>query len=180
MCTTRRYLFLCSHPATHRFRNAVCASPSVRGCRIQDYNVYLRHPCKKCATRGMALTYTDAGDQQFAFDDEWHIPSRCFVNIGFRTLDPFNEDKASEPPTPTSPVEPPTTENLVSTLPLTIDASDNDRNLCKRLFRRLTKKKPSPCCAREAQFGAYEAVRLEEREHRLGGRIRDNRCESPI
>jgi len=50
----------------------------------------------------------------------------------------------------------------------------------RRIIRRLTKKKPSPCCAKETLFGAYLAVRLEEREQRINGRIKEDRCESPF
>lgn len=176
MCTTRRYLFLCSHPATHRFRNTLCESPSVRGCKVHDFNVYLRCPCKKCANRGMPSVHMPT--PEIAFNDTWHIPSRCFVDVGYRTLNPFHEDKSSEPCTPISPIEPPIPQQVL-TPPVT--PVKDDKNVYKRLIRRLTlRKKAGPCCAKEAQAGAFLAVRLEGREQRMYGRIQEDRCESPF
>ena len=117
-------------------------------------------------------------DLEFSFVDEWQIPSRCFVDIGFRTLNPFNEEKTSEARSPISPVKTPTPDYPVLISLLSPVASSNDRNLCKRLFRRPTTKRPNPCCARGPQFGAYEAVRIEGLDNRIGGAIRDNRSES--
>lgn len=178
MCTTRRYLFLCSHPATHRFRNETCESPSVRSCQIRDYNVYLRHPCQKCRSRGMASMYT--GEQEPEYSDIWHIPSRCFVDVGFQKLDPFKKDDDADPagssPSPLrqsidqDPLEPPLSPTKIK---------GSDINICRRFLRRLTMRKPSPCCAHETQSGAYEATRVEGRDNRIDGVI-PARCESPV
>jgi len=174
MCTTRQYLFLCSHPATHRFRNAVCDAPSVWGCRIHDFNVYLRLPCTKCADRGMPAMY---GQHDFAFDDQWHIPSRCFIDVGFQTLNPFDESgrrRASWTMSSEDPSTPPLT-------PLSPVPPKHHQDRYKRLISLLTNsKKPSPCCARETRRGAVLATRSEDEDDRPGGRIIENRCESPF
>lgn len=180
MCTTRRYHFLCSHPATHRFRDTVCESSSLRGCQVRDYDVYLQHPCQKCSKRGMASVRPGFANQECAFEDTWYVPRRCFVDVGFHNLNPFDEEKPPEPPsTLASPVEQ-VVDQCPLTPPLPAPVPDDGPNLCQRLIRRLTKKKPSPCCAREARYGAYEAVRIKGRDHRVGGAMRENRCESPL
>jgi len=177
MCTTRRYLFLCSHPATHRFRNEICDLPGVRGCRVRDYNVRLRHPCSKCRNRGMASVYT--GEQEPEYDDTWHIPSRCFVNVGFQKLDPFRVDSI-EPSTATATSPRPSIDEDPLALPLTPTRTKNAKqNICRRLLRRFSPRKTSPCCVGEAQNGAIEATRIEGREYRVNGVI-PARCESPV
>ncbi|KAH0836273.1 hypothetical protein AYO21_10205 [Fonsecaea monophora] len=182
MCTTKRYLFLCSHPATHRFRDTMCNSPSVRGCQVRDYNVFLADPCQKCSSRGMPSVHTAFGGcQESGADDIWYIPSRCFIDVGFRTLSPFSEGDASEPPTPTSP----STRQSIDDGPLgspqtPTKLKTSDPNICRRLLRRLTMRKLSPCCARETQYGGYEATRVEGRDNRVNGVIRDSLCESSV
>jgi hypothetical protein len=179
MCTTRRYLFLCSHPATHRFRNEICESPSVRGCRVQDYHVYLRQPCVKCQQRGMASVYT--GEKEPIYEDLWHIPPRCFVDIGFQKLDPFEVNGTmSETSSVTSmcvrqsidqdPLERPLTPTKVKNI---------QSNICRRFLRRLTLRKPSPCCISESINGGIEATRIEGRHYRIDGLI-PARCVSPL
>ena len=178
MCTTRRYHFLCSHPATHRFRNEVCESPSVRGCLVKDFTVYLRHPCQKCRNRGMASMHT--GEQEPEYGDVWHIPSRCFVDVGFRKLDPFREEENSEPESSTAFTPRESIDQDPLTPPLTpTKTRDAELNLCWRLLRRLTMRKPSPCCVSERSRGALEATRIEGRDYRVDGVI-PARCESPV
>ncbi|KIX93307.1 uncharacterized protein Z520_10950 [Fonsecaea multimorphosa CBS 102226] len=180
MCTTKRYLFLCCHPATHRFRNTLCDSPSVRGCQVRDFNIILGHPCKKCSDHGLASMHMDLGaEQESGADDVWYIPTRCFVDAGFRTLDPFKKAETSEPSTPTSQSTRHSVDEDPLTPPLTptkIKASDP--NFCRRLLRRLTLKKLSPCCTLETQYGGYEATRIEGLDNRVDGVIRDSFCES--
>ena len=178
MCTTRRYLFLCSHPATHRFRNELCQSPSVRGCQIRDYNVFLRYPCQKCRNCGMAPVLSGLGnDQEPQYDDIWQIPSRCFVDVGFRKLHPFGEE-ASELASSTSSPRQSIDEDPLAP-PLSPTKCKSDANICKKLLRRLTMRKPSPCCATEAHRGAFQATRIEGRDYRVDGFI-PARCNSPI
>jgi hypothetical protein len=179
MCTTRRYYFVCSHPATYRFRNHLCDCPSVRGCKVRDYNVYLCHPCQKCRNIGMPSIYT-CGDEP-KHTDVWHIPSRCFVDVGFRSINPFREeDDDSKPGSSTALSRRQSTDEGPLTPPaIPTKAVPAESNVCWRLLRRLTVRKPTPCCAIETLRGALEATRIEGRDCRVAGVI-PARCESPV
>lgn len=178
MCTTKRYVFLCQHPATHRFRDTVCDSPSVRGCVVRDFNIQLTYPCKKCFNRGIGAMHVRIPDPAFD-DDVWHVPSRCFFDVGYRTLNPFQEGRSPDSCRPTSPAEPPIPENGHSLIQAQIE---EDSSVCKRLIRRLTlkRKAESPCCARDSQGSPFLATRIEGSEQRIRGRIMEDRCESPF
>ncbi len=177
MCTTRRYLFLCSHPATHRFRNELCDAPGVRGCQIRDYNVYLRHPCEKCRNRGTASMYT--GEQEPDYEDEWHIPSRCFFDVGFQTLNPFAKESPESASSASSSTRQSIDEDPIAPPHSPVQTKTGEPNICQKLLRRLTLRKPSPCCASQAQKGPHEATRVEGRDDRVDGVILA-RCESPV
>ncbi|KAJ4505911.1 hypothetical protein HRR83_008426 [Exophiala dermatitidis] len=184
MCTTRRYFFLCCHPATHRFRNTVCADPDVRGCVVHDYNVYLRQPCKKCANQGWPATCTAGAEQPFAFDDTWYIPSRCFVDVGFRTLNPFASndgvDVASTLPLPIEPATEQGTTPSEQGMTPPEPPSRRSRRLREMMIQRLAMRRLADCCAKETRAGAYEAVRIESRDHRNHGTLPGNRCDSRL
>ena len=177
MCITRRYLFICRHPASHRFRNAICESAGTRGCTIKDYNYLLQSPCKKCAKSGTYQRVPGNGsvEDEQALETEWHVPTRCFIDIGFRSLDPFEEDrnKVAEKEEELTPEneEPPSSQ---------MSQDQGQPNMCMRIVRRLAKRRVSPCCKREAQKGAFETCRLESRPNRINGSIKDDYCESKV
>ena len=181
MCTTVQYFFSCGHPATHRFRNSICAISFSRACRIRDMDSWLRFPCRRCTVQRLAVgikirTRPDSDDQ--GYNDIWHIPSRCFVDVGFRTLDPFRDD-ISPPVSPNSPAP-----SLTS--PLTQKPTSrwshfpkDDRNKCAKLIAKVMRfKKLSPCCENRARRGAFPAVRLEGPENRINGLVMEDHCES--
>ncbi|KIW30648.1 uncharacterized protein PV07_06376 [Cladophialophora immunda] len=121
------------------------------------------------------------GEQELGIDDIWYVPSRCFIDVGFRTIDPFSKEQVSEPPTPTSPSTRHSIDDDPLAPPLTpTKIKISDPNICRRLLHRLTMKKVSPCCARETQYGGYEATRIEGRDHRVNGVISDSLCESSL
>src|SRR5271154_2991000 len=131
MCTTTQYLYICCHPATHRFRNAVCIAPNSRICRIQDGNSTLPYSCLSCAAKGYSMpifniSTLEPDDGKDLFKDVWHIPSRCFVDVGFRTLDPFKTGEDVEGLLRKSPVP---EQALEGRLPLQVrnDNSDGEK-----------------------------------------------------
>ena len=148
---------------------------------VGQYNVYLRHPCQKCKKSGIASVGAGFGvDRSPEYDDTWHIPSRCFVDVGFQKLDPFGKGEVSEPSTPTSASIRSSLDEDPLALPLSPTKARNaDANICRKLLRRLTMRKPSPCCATEAQRGGYQATRIEGRDYRVDGFI-PGRCQSPV
>lgn len=181
MCTTVQYLFSCGHPAAHRFRNEACAVSRTRICHIKDTDSWLKFPCRRCflicqANGAKVKTAEDA--VHAPYNEIWHIPRRCFVDVGFRILEPFREDK-SEPVSPTSPsptILSPTTEKSA---PTWAHFPRDDRNKCAKLLSKVMRfRKISPCCEERARRGAFPAVRLEGRENRVGGRVMDDHCES--
>lgn len=177
MCITRRYLFICRHPASHRFRNALCDSAGTRGCNIMDYNYLLQNPCKKCARSGVHGRVLANGlvEDEHAFEIDWHVPTRCFIDVGFRSLNPFEEDRnkvaEKEEELASENEEPPRSQ---------MSQDQEQHNMCMRILRRLTRRRASPCCLREAQRGAYESCRLESRPNRINGFIKDDHCESIV
>jgi hypothetical protein len=193
MCTTRRYIFSCSHPATHRFRNSLCSDPGARGCQVMDYNILLKYPCPKCKQRGFASDH-DGWTPPKDNGDTWYIPSRCFVNVGFRTLNPFEEkavneeeggDDESTPRTSTASTLRPSMEEedlapdeRPSNWPMET-AREKDTKTLRNLLKRMTVRKPSPCCVTEARQGAIEVCRIESRHQRIRGQI-PARCASPV
>ena len=180
MCTTVRYYFGCNHPATHRYRSDTCAASHTRACRVKDTDRCLRFPCRRCLLRQGIQVQIPAEHEVPEPNDIWQIPTRCFVDVGFRTLDPFGDDKSQ----PVSPLSPAST--ILS--PLTGRSPSihrrfpkDDRSKCAKLFAKVMRfKKVSPCCEERARRGAYPAVRLEELEDRIEGWVIDDHCESII
>jgi hypothetical protein len=173
-------MFSCGHPAAHHFRNEACSLSTTRLCHIKDTDSWLRFPCRRCIivrqANGIKVkTAEDAVHDEY--NDVWHIPSRCFVDVGFRTLDPFREDKL-EPVSPCSPaptILSPTSRSTSAWSHFTKD----DRSKCAKLLSRVMKfRKVSPCCEERQRRGAYPAVRLEGRENRIEGRVMDDHCQS--
>ena len=178
MCTTVRYYFGCDHPATHRYRSDTCAAPHTRACRVKDTNRRLQFSCRRCLLRQGINVQILAEHEITEPSDIWHIPTRCFVDVGFRTLDPFRDDK-SQPVSPLSP-----TPTILSPLTCRTPSTrrhlpNDDRSKCAKLFAKVMRfKKISPCCEERARRGAYPAVRLEDIENRIEGRVMDDHCES--
>ena len=180
MCITKQYLFNCGHEATHRFHSDMCPTARTRSCCIRDVNEWLSFPCRKCARNGHGgwKRYC-AGLQQDSdtYNDVWHVPSRCFVDVGFKTLDPFAREPRSEPVSPMSPAPAPT-EATPARKRQSMWASFPSSNRCSWLLEKMRLKHSSPCCESSAQKGAFQAVRLEGCNDRIEGRIVDNHCES--
>jgi hypothetical protein len=194
MCSTIQYLFSCGHPATHRFRNQQCPQSTGRVCRIRDTNKLLVGECRKCLIereqRQREVNRSGTKDLAPRCEDTWYVPTRCFIDVGFRSLDPFNAEPASEPASPLSPLVP-----LTPLTPLTpplipaaktesawdgLPTGKPDRSPIERLFPRLCKKRRSPCCKDKTLADAFQAVRLEDFDARIEGRIMDNHCESVL
>lgn len=187
MCTTVQYLFRCGHPATHRFRNQLCQQSKCRVCRIKDTNKFLEGECRKCQQMPQQRQQSFRFKEPAAFEDTWFIPTRCFVDIGYRTLDPFHsgtepkDDSISPstsmpPPLPISPVTP-KTESAWGAL----TSPKSEKSPLERFFPRLRRhKKTGPCCDELSLEDALQAVRLEDFEARIEGRIMDNHCESAM
>lgn len=177
MCTTSQYLYICSHPASYRFRTGICRNAATSSCRIRDENSVLPYACHKCAaqsrTRGGKQTAErmrhNADVNIMVAKKTWYIPSRCFVDIGFQNLDPFEtgiQSESGDQAGPRSPLSP------ISKVPLIRDgrAANNTTTALTR--------QPSPCCLKSRRMGAYQATRLEELEDRHRGRIMDSFCGS--
>lgn len=160
MCATIQYIFRCDHPATGRFRNELCASPGVRGCWTHDTTTYLRYPCKKCAMQDVWMM-TPVPVDDGPYNDTWYIPSICFVDVGFRSLDPFQDDRRSVPKTSTSDID----ESLIPPEMVIPEATPTTaprrKSFYKRLVDRLINKRPSPCCAEANQSGDFRDGGLE-------------------
>lgn len=122
MCTTKQYFFTCQHTASHRFRNSLCSEQPQ--CRIRDESIVVQSLCKRCQIhhdlagqqrqrrRGRSRSPSKLTTQlplhesrtreretpdkiwRAAEEDIWVVPRRCFVDIGFRTLDPFGTNNA--------------------------------------------------------------------------------------
>ena len=177
MCVTTQYLFSCGHAATHRFRTELCGSSKSRKCHVKDINKWLAFTCRKCSKNKQGwwkkqVAGPPPGEEE---DDEvWYVPSRCFVDIGFSNLDPFaaNGDEEELSPRSSSPEPVPLT-------PRTRSRHSYIPQRCENFLNRMARhKKPSDCCDAVARRGAVQAVRLEGRSDRVGGRIVDNHCES--
>ena len=124
MCTTSQYFYSCAHPATHRFRNSLCArARNPRGtsrarCRIRDDNENLSYPCPRChqrAEREEVLHRSPVGvkrtkipgrrevhtlEMRHVREAVWFVPSRCFIDIGYSNLDPFGVGEEERPCSP--------------------------------------------------------------------------------
>lgn len=194
MCTTTRYFFICSHPATYRFRNELCEFSGIRGCQVTDYNHFLRVPCRRCKQRGIQpIPAVDGSlDDPELWDNVWYVPRRCFIDVGFQSLNPFEDDRnkvadleeldSSSSSAERRGEEPPVLDlDLVSwPTETTSDGVQKTHNLCMKILRRLTRRKASPCCMRESENGAFETCRLECRSSRINGVIKEDHCESIV
>jgi len=187
MCITVQYFFCCGHPATHRFRNQLCQQSEGRSCRIRDTNKFLEGQCRRCAQdyeKQKRRQQSRVRDPK-VFEDTWYIPARCFVDIGYRTLDPFRAEADIDlvsllttisPSLPVSPVTP-KTGSVWGALP-SLKAEKGPVARIFPVFRR--HKKASPCCDEISVADAFQAVRLEDYNARVEGRITDNHCESVL
>lgn len=181
MCTTVQYFFSCGHPSTHRFRTETCAALNSRACRVNDTDSWLGFPCRRCTlvrlAHGIKIRTPPEADT-LEYNDIWHIPSRCFVDVGFRTLDPFRDDE-SQPVSPLSPAPTILSPTTLRTSSRWSQFGKDDRSTCAKLIARVMRfKKISPCCEDRARRGAVPAVRLEGRENRIEGRLMDDHCVS--
>jgi hypothetical protein len=185
MCTTTRYLYLCSHPATYRFRTSLCplakstsnpTSPvptysnrthyySAPKCRIADTNTYLPAACPKCAGKSRTRNGKQAGEQIRKMLDregvvkrvDWYVPSRCFIDAGFSNLDPFGTGLKDAKAGEFAEGE----------------MEEQGQGQGRR-------RQPSPCCEKARRMGPYQSTRLEGEEDRMRGRIVDSFCGSWI
>jgi hypothetical protein len=177
MCTTSQYLYVCFHAASYRFRTSICHSPASSSCHIRDENSILPYACSKCGVRSRTRNGKHASKRARQQTDIsimvakkiWYIPSRCFIDTGFQTLDPFGtgiEAESTDQADPRSPLSP------IFKVPLIMDATS--------IKARGTGKpqQPSPCCLNSRRNGAYQATRLEGLEDRERGRIVDSFCGS--
>ncbi|KAI1614631.1 hypothetical protein EDD37DRAFT_110381 [Exophiala viscosa] len=199
MCKTVQYVWLCSHAATKRFRNSICDSAGVRECHIQDATTVVGHPCEECIKRRASMTWVGNGSEYPALDDDWYVPSRCFIDVGFRTLDPFQEDKSrtSTPRTSGAPHDddqiPP--EMAIPPQSATLTSPTKNKSLWRRLVDRVTscverfttrrRSGPlsSPCCVETAKSRKFVFGRLEDPGNRSSGhygRILEDHCQSPF
>lgn len=185
MCITTQYFWLCGHPATHRFRTQLCQHSKGRICRIRDTNKFLEGACRKCQQVRQKRRQSSRRKEPAAFEDTWYIPTRCFVDIGYRTLDPFHVNPECDPISPLTSVPPyfpitptsPKTESLWGTL----RSPRVEKSPLERFFPKLRwHKKTSPCCDELSLADAIQVVRLEEFDARIEGRIMDNHCESAM
>lgn len=194
MCTTTQVLFLCSHQATHRFRTGVCRNANRDRCSISDETEVLSYPCKGCAalTSKMGRRRGDGGERRWQMPHpfperllnvSWYVPSRCFVDVGFQTLDPFGVGEHQED----------IAEPLAYSQRAEISPSGGDREIMvsRRPVETLQHgswKAPrgnemwslSLCCHRATRQGGYQATRLEGLDERISGRIVDSFCESSL
>jgi hypothetical protein len=177
MCATSQYLYLCSHPASYRFRTSVCRNPASSSCRIHDENSVLPYACPKCSAKSCTQNSKKTSERIRQTTDinimvakkVWCIPSRCFIDNGFQNLDPFGTGIKAESADQTglqSPLSP------VSKVPLFMDGTKAS-NIAIGQPRQL-----SPCCLKSRRMGAYQATRLEGLEDRQRGRIVDSFCGS--
>ena len=93
MCVTTQYFYCCWHPATRGFRNGVCPARKSQTCHVRHEHKMLTTMCRWCDShdRSRPPFHLFAPDRSSddVFNDTWYVPSRGFVDIGFRTLDPF-------------------------------------------------------------------------------------------
>src|SRR5271170_89636 len=194
MCTTNQVLFVCSHQATHRFRTGVCWQANRGRCKIYDATEILSFPCMDCAAivnnkrrkrgDGRGGSFPQKGPlPNRLLHTTWHVPSRCFVDVGFQTLDPFSVRDDQENPAETVGRSQ-RVEFLPARMPMELVANQSPVLTDKRGRWRVSKGNQNwqlnSCCLRKTREGAYQATRLEDREERINGRIMDSFCESGL
>jgi len=177
MCTTNQYLYVCAHPASYRFRTSICRNPASTLCHIRDGNSVLPYRCTKCEAKASTRNARQATERARQRTDinimvaknTWHVPSRCFIDIGFQNLDPFgvgNQKKKVEQADPRPTLSP------ITRVPSTLDGKRASRIVAD------PPRQPSPCCLKGTKMGAYQATRLEGVEDRQRGKIMDSFCRS--
>ncbi len=194
MCATTQYLFNCLHPATHCFRTNVCRGVGHRNCHISDRHKMLPYPCRDCAHKpqkmrrdfplsGLPAGYQATGDEPA--NEIWVVPTRCFVDIGFRTLDPFRTRHVvsglARPAAMSQGLGAVPRESLCETTQFAEDRSvDYEVRPCRYSHVDGTKenRELSPCCMRQRRYGAFQATRLEGYDDRIRGKIVDSFCQS--
>lgn len=194
MCTTNQVLFVCSHQATHRFRTGVCRLANRGRCKIYDATEILSFPCMDCAAifNDTRRKCGDGRDRPFQeqgplpntlLNATWHVPSRCFVDAGFQTLNPFGVPEARENAAQ-SLVRPHRPEFSPSGMHVELVSNPSpvltDTYGRRRVSKGNQNRQLNSCCMRETREGAYQATRLEGREERINGRIMDSFCESGL
>lgn len=107
MCTSTRVWYGCGHEATKPFRAAVCLLPCTPACEVRFRILRLPWHCPRCLwgvhenTPGMnrstilPMDYQEGSGPAFS-ETFWHIPTRCFIDPGFVTLDPFAADRVKQ------------------------------------------------------------------------------------
>lgn len=181
MCTTTQYFFCCGHTATHRFRNQLCSQSKGRICRIRDTNRFIEGECRKCQQDREEQRQQSRMRAPATFEDIWYIPTRCFVDVGFRTLDPFmgSGDMNLDPISPLTVIPPLLPLSAVS--PKAESCSGALKSPVERVLPRFRRHKNTrPCCEDLSLADAFQAVRLEDYDARPEGRIMDNHCESVV
>jgi len=107
MCTAIQFLFACRHQATGYFRVRVCNYAGSPSCQIKKTSIPIPkmcHDCKRGAERidpalpGKIESSEHQHQHKAILTDNyvWHIPTRCFHDPGFTTLDPFAADRAKQ------------------------------------------------------------------------------------
>lgn len=113
----------------------------------------------------------------------WHMPSRCFVDAGFRTLDPFGSGVSQE-----DLAEPLLRSHRAEISPLgghmqTVANSETVQIQQRGTWKFAEGNDIGPlslCCQRETRNGAYHATRVEGLDERVNGRIVDSFCRSSL
>ena len=195
MCTTNQVVFKCSHRATHRYRTNVCQTANRRECWIWDQTSVFPFPCRDCVVPDRQKRRRCGGggcnesSQQEGrlpdrlLDEMWHVPSRCFVDVGFKTLDPFGvgNDRKNVDGTAVqsqrAELSPFGThvELVASGSPVQTDQIGS-----WKCARGIEEWRLSSCCLQETRNGAYQATRLEDRGDRPRGIIADSFCGSRV
>lgn len=174
MCTTSQYVYACLHTASYRFRTSICRNPAKASCRIRDENCFLPYSCPKCAGKLRLRNGKLARERITGQTDPntmiakmtWHVPSRCFIDTGFRNLNPFGTEveKSSE-----HRAGPGSSLSHICKVPPTVNERSADGG---------QPRQSSPCCTESTRTGAYQATRLEGVRDRRRGRIVDSFCGS--
>lgn len=185
MCITTQYFFGCGHPATHRFRTQLCQHSKGRVCRIRDTNKFLDGECRRCQEVRQKSQQSSRSKEPAAFEDTWYIPTRCFVDVGYRTLDPFHAEPENDSIPPLTSVPPPLPITLITpkteSLWGALTSPRTEKSPLERFFPRFRRhKETSPCRDELSLADAVQAVRLEDFDSRFEGRIMDSHCESAV
>lgn len=99
MCNVTRFRFICRHSATKRFRSSKC--DQYPACVSRGVCLDLPMPCYSCEWHQVPIPRRFKADietarlnfESLADKQEWYIPRQLFVDVGFRSLDPFTDDR---------------------------------------------------------------------------------------